>query len=326
MIEDTKISKRHIDDLQRDIEAIKPSFEYENEMQRPYIAAMKHSGSILPSNPMSSVQAMFDVEVLHSLGKQLEKAKIEIFEAAKTERKRLTEEWFENPRLCNESLLGPLGMRSNDLPKEVPLTNALAWLITPQRNGSAFHAEMLAATLKTILTSEPNIAMTDVMDWKVGAEHLVETEDGDRGRIDIFANGNIGSRHYQIAIEAKVGALEGKNQLEKYKTYMLTRSAKIQEKCDDDTIVVFLTQSGRSSRSLKSAMSISYADLLKIWLPVLKTHSKDPSASFVRLLFADIARDLADMHIGDQLSGRHGDLPRYVGIDSMSPDEEVDNE
>ena len=157
----------------------------------------------------------FELAQLHLLGMKLKDLKDNIMKRAEDDRIRLKEKWPENPRLCNNSLFGPLGLRSNLILKEVPLTNALAWLITPHK-GSQMHAEMLIALLELSLPSVNKISLADISDWKVNAEHLTEISEDDRGRIDIYINGKIESNIYQIAIEAKVGAIEGKNQLDKY--------------------------------------------------------------------------------------------------------------
>jgi hypothetical protein len=84
----------------------------------------------------------------------------------------------------------------------------------------------------------------------------------------------------------------------------------------------FLTQTGKQSSTLESAVTITYAQLLDRWLPELKAHSEASAAPFARLLLADIARDLADMHLGDQLSPRWCGLPRYIDVDGVGATKE----
>lgn len=322
---DNKISEVHIDSFLRDLEEFNSKFDWGDHKRKSPADNTKQTSATMPSKSESKVSSAFDLDCLRDLSKQLVDVKEKIFSRAEEERDRLKNDWPENPRLCNESLLNPLGLRSNDLPKEVPLTNALSWLICPKKNGHPMHADFLLELLKLVMPSEISISLKDVSDWQVSAEQLVENEDGERGRIDIYAFGEIDSKKYKIAIEAKVGAIEGRNQLKNYED-MRTHLDKINENHGGDTKVVFLTPSGRVSKSLRTAFSIDYADLLKIWLPVLKKHTNEPSAIFVRLLFADIARDLAGMHIGDQLSGKHGGLPMYVSHESMKPLKEIGNE
>lgn len=322
---DNKVSEVQIDSFRRDLEEFNSKFDWGDRKRKYPAGGATQSSAAMLSKSESKLSSAFDLDCLRDLSKKLLDVKTEIFSRAEKEKERLKNDWSENPRLCNESLLNPLGLRSNGFPKEVPLTNALAWLITPQSNGAPMHADFLSALLKLLLPTEGEISSKDVSRWRVSAEQLVENDDGERGRIDIYAYGEIDSKKYKIAIEAKVGAVEGRNQLKNYED-MRTHLDKINENYGGGTKVVFLTPSGRMSKSSQAAILIDYADLLKIWLPVLKKYTNEPSAVFVRLLFADIARDLADMHIGDQLSGRYGGLPRYVSQESMKPLKEIGNE
>ena len=291
---------------------------------REFSRGLDNISSVISGRTMKSVDATtraastrdLQQSSLYALNDSFAKATESIVQRAQALLEYLRNEWKENPRICNESLLRPLAL----LNKEVPLTHAIAWLISPSAGKPeasthtsttlSLHKALLAALLEVVLGRSINAAI--VSDWTVDAEKY-HGDEGIHGRFDIFLTGNIDTTKYLIALEAKVNASEGKDQLNKYENELRrqVRELKKNEKKEHEDVeccIVFLTRHGRAS---KTAKSISYADVLKKWIPVLKMHPFDPSAPFARLLMADIARDLANMHIGDQLSGRNG-LPMFV--------------
>lgn len=244
-------------------------------------------------------------EHLRELGRQLTSLRSTILSQATALRRQLDQEWPGNPRLCEASLFGPLALRN----KEVPLTNALAWTITPRGGATSLRCALLAATIALVL--QRSVSPENVAKWTVRAEEPVDVA-GDYGRIDIFAEGHLDSKRHIIAIEAKINAPEGNKQLEKYQRALDARAEELSEKDSGTTAIVFLTRAGTVSRSSNGIIPISYAQLLQAWLPVLRAHEDDVAAPFVRLLLADIARDLADMHLGEQLSMNGSQLPKHL--------------
>lgn len=255
----------------------------------------------------SDTAPVFDRDTLNTLHSQLLGVLTDIRAKADARRDQLLQAWPDDPRLCTGSVLGPLSIRN----KEVPLTQALAWLMTP-RHDSPIHAALLAAMSTLILRCD--VSVSDTTRWSVASEEHVR-DDEDWGRIDIYIEGTVGPQLFQIAIEAKVNAPEGDRQLHRYQEMLAKRSQKLESEHRGKLHIVFLTPAGRVSKTLESATTITYADLLKQWIPVLRAHPDSHAAPFARLLMADMARDLADMHLGNHLSGRGTSLPKYVDDD-----------
>lgn len=249
-------------------------------------------------------------ESLRLVSKELSDVRRQIFEQAKRLRDVLVTDWPDNPRLCDGSIFGPLGL----VGREVPLTTAIAWLLSPSQTSPGFHEEMLAATLRAIIAPDLRTDVRELSEWTVRAEEQVRSAGNARGRVDIYLCGYLGGRHHQVAIEAKINAAEGKGQLEKYEIALRERAETLRGEHGPTTIVVFLTPSGRAPRASNSAVYCSYATLLESWISTLKEHSNSASAPFARMLLADIAREHAAMHLGDQLSGRNGSLPAGTGM------------
>ena len=247
-------------------------------------------------------------ERLSVLAAQLKVVSHNIFMLAQTRRAQLSQDWPGNPRLCDASLFGPLALRN----KEVPLTNALAWAMTPHGKAQSLQCALLAATLRLILAT--SVKPENVAAWKVRTEEPVEVA-GEEGRIDIFAEGVLDAKYHLVAIEAKINAPEGKKQLRRYQEALEATARKISDKEGSAlTAIAFLTRAATYSGPTSDIRPISYAELLWAWLPVLKKHEDDAGAPFVRLLLSDVARDLADMHLGSQLGMNGSCLPRHLDV------------
>lgn len=240
-----------------------------------------------------------NVDSIERLSLQFQLAHKSISRQAHDNSIKLKQQWPGDPRFCTRSLFGPIGQRW----KELPLTRALAWLLNP-RQESKLHAHCLSTCLSLILGKK--VDASEVADWNVRAEEPLQRKGSmDGGRIDIFAEGQLAGSNYAIAIEAKVNAVEGVEQVEKYASDLRSRATEFSKERQDqscgrsfETVVCFLTPSGSASNSCANAHSISYKTLLEDALfCALKAHPMDIDFAFCQMLLADIARDLADTHL-----------------------------
>ncbi len=239
----------------------------------------------------SSEAQKLDLDELQVLSEKLFEVHQKIKDRAKMFRDRIRKDWAEDPRIYQGTVLRPFAITN----KEVPLTQGISWLITPS-SSDKMKGEFLAKLISFII--KKNISPDRVANWRVTPEQHVEASDGRTGRIDIFIEGNLEEGDIRIAIEAKINANEGNGQLDRYRG-----------KAD---WIVFLTKDGRRPKKGKeSDVCISYAVLLDLFYPILKTSVDSVNYPFARLLLADISRDLAHTHLGNI---GEAELPR--GLDS----------
>jgi hypothetical protein len=136
----------------------------------------------------------------------------------------------DDPLLCPVSLFRPLGWGR----LETAQTRALAWLLRPSEP-HGFGDALLRALLAS-LTGEPTLELMET-------DGVVAEEAAGGGRLDIFGCGKWRHRGSQprpwvLAIEAKVDAVEGYEQLGRYRRWLESQTAGAEVLC------VFLTPSG----------------------------------------------------------------------------------
>lgn len=214
-------------------------------------------------------------------------------------REKYREKWPRSPLFWEGSIFQPLGLSS----KEVPFTRALAWWLGSSRS-SKLSCESLAAFVADV-TRTPNIEAGQMQDWRVRAERCFD-DPSDPGRVDILLEGKLGLRKCCIAIEAKINAREGKNQLKTYASSLVH-----QYRTGDgwEKWIVLLTMKGTpphssDQRHRVDVVSMNYSRLLACLLPPFRRADASQEGTydaheieFGRMLLADIAR-LGEAHLG----------------------------
>lgn len=172
---------------------------------------------------------------LTDLGRRLDVWRVATRERLESEVARLQP---DDPLLCPVGLFGPLDYGR----LEVAQTRALAWFLDPRRE-HGFGTQLLTAFLRLVC---PEIVWSGVTAQRVEGEWLIDIRDTDTAnRLDVYAYGSFdgrAARKWVLAVEAKIDANEGREQLGRYDTWIQAArsdSRKVR------IVKVYLTPDGR---------------------------------------------------------------------------------
>jgi PD-(D/E)XK nuclease superfamily len=164
----------------------------------------------------------------------------------------------DDPIRCPISLFGTLGLGRI----ETAHTSALAWLLHPaQQHG--LKSYLLDALLVHVAksTGHRNVVVQEML-----SEHRLDLSGKSLGRLDVFGTGTwITSDgvpgNWLLAIEAKIDAMEGDKQLERYNDWIDTFY------CDNwETFRIFLTHEGRCPEAnVTNWIPMSFLDLVRVF-------------------------------------------------------------
>ncbi len=168
---------------------------------------------------------------------------------------------------------------------ETAHTRTLAWLLD-EKAKHGFGSHLLVALLREIQNDDA-IRLTVVE--KVVSELYIRPD-----RIDIFARGKWNQRgvesSWYLAIEAKVDAGEGEDQLSRYDEWLL-------ENCHGGEILrVFLTPNGQSpGTGLKNWTPLTFTRLAGIFRVAMSSLKNTPGYHFLRYYLAGVLHDICDL-------------------------------
>jgi hypothetical protein len=188
----------------------------------------------------------------------------------------------DDPLRCPISLFGTLGLGR----VETAHTSALAWLLHPAQSHGL--GACLVDALMTHLAKDENPSQLSVhemlTEYRVvfGGEYL--------GRIDVFGTGTWTTsrgtpQKWLLAIEAKIDAAEGDQQLEKYDEWIDAHRG------DRAAYRVFLTPEGRRPEAA-DWIPMSFLDLVRVFRkPYLQLRER-PGFHFLRFYLTSVLKDI----------------------------------
>jgi hypothetical protein len=197
----------------------------------------------------------------------------------------------DDPLRCPVSLFGTMDYGR----LETAHTRTLAWLLDPNRE-HGFGSKLLEAVIAHVLNGR---AISELRVDRVESEFPIffGPDFTDSGRIDIFAKGSwnqSGTRQpWVVAIEAKIDAMEGAEQLSLYDQWL-------DGCCESSEVVpeiirVFLTPNGREpSTGSPGWQTLSFVDLAGVLWHVLGLSDK-PGYHFLRYYLAGVLRDVCGL-------------------------------
>ena len=207
-------------------------------------------------------------------------------------RSRLKEVLPDDPLRCPISLFGTMDFGR----LERAHTNTLAWLLNPSRE-HGFGSRLLEALLNRVAGDFANVEAVNVLSECAGPTR----HDTGRGRIDVLATGywtrDLGRREaWLLAIEAKIGALEGKDQLSDYEDWT-------EKQCPYGTrLHVYLTPDRRPPESGRGKWhQLSFQDLASTFRVQLNGLHDRPGYHFLRYYLSGVLQDICkwNVPIGD---------------------------
>jgi hypothetical protein len=185
----------------------------------------------------------------------------------------------DDPLRCPISLFGTMDYGR----LETAHTNALAWLLDP--NKPHHFGDTL---LRAVLAWHPEGQDSKLHQYcKISKEHHISTV----GRLDILAegewdNGNT-SVPWLLAIEAKIDANEGENQLQKYDSWLATYARGRQ------LLRIFLTADGRLPEDGgEEWKALSFLNLVQILRKPYSSLRGTVGFEFLRLYLAGVLQDI----------------------------------
>jgi hypothetical protein len=195
---------------------------------------------------------------------------------------RLRRDDLDDPLLSPISLFGTIGFGR----LEVAHTRALAWLLSDAVHGFGFR--LLNALIAFL---RPNEGIRRVRAETVKSEFVMGT-----GRIDIFAEGSWDQDARDVswcmAIEAKIDADEGQEQLSQYDQWLNEQTV------DRDVIRVFLSPDGRSSRTSSAEwFPLSFANLAGVFRKEILGLRDKPGYHFLRYYLTGVLRDVCRLPV-----------------------------
>lgn len=275
--------------FRRDLEAVYPaaahvSTSVPQHLSERFLSDLKTvaASATLTSSP-TALGWNFDVSALRTLG-------------------RFFDEWRERTRRTLRSLSVPVDsplrcrislFRTMDLGRlERAHTNTLAWLLNPDGEHE-FDGRLVKALLCHLAGPRNGVEVS-----KVQSEFRVPTRHGTGpGRIDVVARGSwiddSGERTPSLlAIEAKIGAAEGEDQLADYDDW-------IEGERERDPALhilrVFLTPDGRDAETGLQAgawRALSFWELARLFQAVLKDVQGTSGYHFLRFYLSGVLHDI----------------------------------
>ena len=187
----------------------------------------------------------------------------------------------DDPLRCPFGLFDTLGLAR----RETAHTAALAWLLDP-RQSHGFGTALLRALLLHVsaASGQPELQVEHV-----AAEHRAVLGGKHQGRIDVFAlgawtDGGEAISPWVLAIEAKIDADEGEDQLARYEQWIDAYHS------NKEKYRVFLTPEGRCPEAEKSDwMPLSFLELVRIFRRVYPAASTRTRISFSAALLGRCA-------------------------------------
>jgi hypothetical protein len=208
----------------------------------------------------------------------------------------------DDPLLGSISLFGTMDYGR----LETAHTRALAWLLDNRREHE-FGSRLLEALVNHILGRR--VHLTNVK--KVESEYPISQGSSatGSGRIDIFAEGDweeFGKEFFwRLAIEAKIDAEEGEEQLSQYDDWLEQNSQPV------ELIRVFLTPDGREPRTGSAKwQALSFVDLAGIFRHVRGLQDKS-GYHFLRYYLTGVLQDICGFKVS-------------IGSDCENPYDAVD--
>lgn len=186
----------------------------------------------------------------------------------------------DDPIKCRISLFRPKGYGR----LETAHTRTLAWLLDP--NGEhGFGTSLLAALFRYLSGDE----CSEMVCVNVESEYPIDFR-GAKGRLDVFAQGawkDEKRRGWAIVIEAKVDALEGEGQLQRYDDWLRSNAA------DREVFRLFLHPDHREPETANEDwLTLSYLELVRIFRPVYGKLRHKPGFQFLRFYLAGVLQDI----------------------------------
>lgn len=197
-------------------------------------------------------------------------------------RKRLP---ANDPSLCPISLF-----RTMDFGRlETAHTRTLAWLLSPHGE-HGFGDRLLGALLRHLAPEEPLEKLN--VDLVASEVPIDGRTDDEYGRLDVLAKGQWHSAQtntvrWVLAIEAKIDAHEGFEQLAKYEAW-LDREARC-----DRTFRILLTKDGCPAETANQHWhQLSFLDLVKIFRQAMSELAGTEGVHFLRYYLAGVLQDV----------------------------------
>lgn len=170
-------------------------------------------------------------------------------------------------------------------------SNFFAFLLDPQethRLGDRVLKGFLANAVrnKNLNITSLKIHLSQITDTRVYRE--VSIKGSKDGRIDILIETVIDGQNWVVAIENKVDAKQGKNQLERYREHCLGTYKK-----PSQLLLIYLTPNGSEEPEDPSWITVTYKEILESLAPIegeIKNADDHSDFSFALLNYLDILR------------------------------------
>lgn len=207
-------------------------------------------------------------------------------------RSRLAEVPEDDPLRCPISLF-----RTMDYGRlETAHTRTLAWLMNPEGE-HGFGSCLLEALLQRVSNRAGEVRVEHV------ASEFPISGSGETGRLDVLAEGTWEEEPrggWILAVEAKVDAGEGKDQLTRYEAWLRNHAA------GRTVYRVFLTPGRTPESATEEWEMLSYLELVRIFRVVYPKLRAAPGFHFLRFYLAGVLQDVCR-------------LPRNVTEDAADP-------